>query len=187
MLSGIVFCLSTLVSSPSWSLVDPGVDTSIRGISAVDAEVCWIGTKSGVARTADGGKTWRFSKIGGDELDFRDLHAFDGQRCVAMSAGKGNASRVYTTSDGGEAWQLVYQNTEGDGFFNGIAFWDDRRGILAGDPVGGRLFLLTTSDGGASWERIAGSAAPKMEDGEHAFAASGAPPLCRPQWRGSSY
>ena len=165
--------IASLTVPPSWTVVDPGFETSIRGISAVDAQVCWIGTKSGVARTKDAGKSWSFTKIGGDELDFRDLHAFDAQSCVAMSAGSGEASRIYRSSDGGETWKLVYQNTEASGFFNGIAFVDDRRGILAGDPVGGRLFLLATSDGGESWQRIAEGAAPRMVDGEHAFAASG--------------
>ena len=173
MFAEIIFLLSALLSNPGWSLVDSGVSDSIRGISAVDAQVCWIGTKAGVARTIDGGKTWRFTKIGDEILDFRDLHAFDAQCCVAMSAGQADASRIYRTTDGGESWQLAYQNTEPLGFFNGIAFGDARRGILAGDPVGSRLFLLASTDGGISWRRIAAASAPEMGDGEHAFAASG--------------
>jgi len=173
MLSQILLLFSALVATPSWTLVDSGVDSSIRGISAVDAQVCWIGTRSGVAVTTDGGERWRFTKIGGDELDFRDLHAFDAQRCIAMSAGEGDASRIYRSVDGGRTWELVFQNTEAKGFFNGIAFKDDQNGLLAGDPVGGRLFLLATSDAGESWQRIAEETAPQMVEGEHAFAASG--------------
>ncbi len=173
MLSQIVLLLSALVAPPSWTLVNSGIDSSIRGISAVDARVCWIGTKSGVAVTTDGGESWRFTKIGGDELDFRDLHAFDAQHCVAMSAGEGESSRIYRSVDGGSTWKLVFQNNEAKGFFNGIAFKDDQHGLLAGDPIGGRLFLLATSDGGESWRRIAEGTAPEMVEGEHAFAASG--------------
>ncbi|MGB0581049.1 MAG: WD40/YVTN/BNR-like repeat-containing protein, partial [Limisphaerales bacterium] len=128
-------------SELKWSLVKSGVTNSIRGISAVSQNVCWIGTKSGVARTVDGGKNWRFSKIGGDDLDFRDLHAFAAKRCVAMSAGTGRASRIYLTKDGGTTWKLTHQNTEPKGFFNGFAFRDDKHAMLAGDVVGGRLFL----------------------------------------------
>ncbi|MGI9244049.1 MAG: WD40/YVTN/BNR-like repeat-containing protein, partial [Verrucomicrobiales bacterium] len=173
MISQLFLLIASLAVPPSWTVVDSGLDSSIRGISAVDAQVCWIGTKSGVARTTDAGETWSFTKIGGDELDFRDLHAFDAQHCVAMSAGSGEASKIYRSSDGGKTWKLVFQNTEADGFFNGIAFMDGQRGILAGDPVGGRLFLLATSDGGESWQRVAEDAAPQMVEGEHAFAASG--------------
>ncbi len=158
---------------PTWSMLESGVDSSIRGISAIDAQTCWFGTKTGVARTVNGGKTWEFSKIGDDTLDFRDLHAFDAQRCIAMSAGSGEASRIYRTADGGKSWQLVHQNTEAKGFYNGIAFRDERHGILAGDPIGGRLFLLATDDAGVSWRRIAEADAPAMAADEHAFAASG--------------
>ena len=173
MLTQLILSLSLASPTPEWELVDPGVATSIRGISAVDAQTCWVGTKAGVARTTDGGKTWTFSKIGGDELDFRDLHAFDAQRCVAMSAGSGAASRLYLTADGGKTWKLTYQNLADKAFFNGIAFRDERHGVLAGDPLDGRLFLLATRDGGASWQRIAKDTAPEMGEGEHAFAASG--------------
>ena len=160
-------------TAPRWTLFESGVTNSIRGIGAVAANVCWFGTKSGVARTIDGGVNWRFAKIGGEDLDFRDLHPFDAQHCLAMSAGPGKASRIYLTRDGGKAWQLVHQNKEPKGFFNGFAFRDRHNGILAGDAVGGRLFLLATKDGGATWQRRAEHTAPRMDQEEHAFAASG--------------
>jgi len=157
----------------TWSCQNSGVTNSIRGIGAVDAKACWFGTKIGVARTIDGGRNWQFAKIGSNDLDFRDLHAFDSERCVAMSAGIGRASRIYLTRDGGTTWKLTHQNTEAKGFFNGFAFRDEKHGILAGDAIGGRLFLLATDDGGSSWHRIARNTAPRMDEGEHAFAASG--------------
>lgn len=173
MLKTILTLVLLIQSAPAWEPLNSGVTTSIRGISAVDAQVCWLGTKAGVARTTNAGKNWHFTKIGDDSLDFRDLHAFDAQRCIAMSAGTGEASRLYLTSDGGKTWQLTHQNKQPKGFFNGIAFRDKNHGILAGDPIGGKLFLLATDDGGATWHRIAEQNAPKMHDGEHAFAASG--------------
>ena len=160
-------------TAPRWTLFDSGVTNSIRGIGAVAGNVCWFGTKSGVARTIDGGKNWRFTRIGGEKLDFRDLHPFDARRCLAMSAGTGGASRIYLTQDGGVTWQLVHQNNEPQGFFNGFAFRDRDSGILAGDAVGGRLFLLATRDGGETWQRLAEHTAPQMDREEHAFAASG--------------
>ena len=37
---------------------------------------------------------------------------------------------------------------------NRIAFWDEKNGILAGDPVDGRLVVLRTADGGATWRAV---------------------------------
>ena len=173
MIAEFLILLALNSSEPAWEIQKSDVTSSIRGISAASPDVCWFGTKSGVALTVDAGRTWKFTKVGGDDLDFRDLEAIDEKECIAMSAGEGEASRIYRTVDGGESWQLVYQNREAKGFFNGIAFHNEKRGILAGDPVGGRLFLLATEDGGKTWKRIAKKTAPLMGEGEHAFAASG--------------
>lgn len=156
-----------------WELQESGVNTSIRALCAVDEKVCWFGTAKGIiGRTVDGGKTWkRFVVEGAEEVEFRDVEAFDSDRCVAMSVGEGPASRIYRTIDGGETWKLVFQNKAPKGFYDGIAFWDEKNGVLAGDPVDGRLVILRTSDGGASWKEI--KETPKMKEGEHAFAASG--------------
>ncbi|MDA7881204.1 hypothetical protein N9A94_02775 [Akkermansiaceae bacterium] len=156
-----------------WEFQESGVATSIRALCAVDEKVCWFGSAKGtIGRTVDGGETWtRFVVEGAEEVEFRDVEAFDADRCVAMSVGEGTASRIYRTTDGGKIWKLVFQNKAPKGFFDGMAFWDEKNGILAGDPVDGQLVILRTSDGGASWSEIKGT--PKMKEGEHAFAASG--------------
>ncbi|WP_395399981.1 WD40/YVTN/BNR-like repeat-containing protein [Pseudoduganella sp. UC29_106] len=90
-----------------------------------------------------------------------------------MSAGPGDASRLYRTKDGGATWQLLITNPDKDGFWDAIAFWDARNGILFGDPVNGAFRIFTTSDGGDSWQPASdphGLAALKSEG---AFAASG--------------
>jgi photosystem II stability/assembly factor-like uncharacterized protein len=156
-----------------WDSQNSGVKTSIRALCSVDARVCWFGTGKGtIGRTTDGGKSWeRFIVKGAEDVEFRDVEAVDAMRCVAMSVGEGEASRIYRTADGGKTWQLGYQNKAPKGFFDGMAFWDAENGILAGDPVDGHLFLLRTADGGATWKRM--DSTPKMKVGEHAFAASG--------------
>jgi len=180
-LTGIVlklFCISLtpcLAKEPQWKweLQKSGVKTSIRALCAVDEKVCWFGTGNGtIGRTADGGNAWeRFVVEGAEGVEFRDVEAFDENRCMAMSVGEGRASRIYRTVDGGENWKMVFQNKAPKGFFNGMAFWDEKNGILAGDPVDGQLVILRTTDGGASWKAVADT--PKMKEGEHAFAASG--------------
>ena len=70
-----------------------------------------------------------------------------------MSAGPGDKSRIYKTSDAGEHWTLQLTNPDPKGFFDAIAFWDAQHGIVVGDPLEGRAEVLTTDDGGASWQR----------------------------------
>jgi photosystem II stability/assembly factor-like uncharacterized protein len=173
MITSLLISLSLALEAPIWTIQDSGVTTSIRGISAVDAKVCWFGTQSGVARTIDGGVNWVFTKIGEETLDFRDLHAISETKCIAMSAGEGVSSRIYRTVNSGKTWKLCFQNEEPKGFFNGIAFRNEKQGVLAGDPVDGCLFLLSTDDGGVTWKRMAEDSAPKMDEGENSFAASG--------------
>ena len=70
-----------------------------------------------------------------------------------MSAGPGDKSRIYKTSDAGEHWTLQFTNPDPKGFFDAIAFWDAQHGIVVGDQLDGRAEVLTTDDGGASWQR----------------------------------
>lgn len=102
-------------------------------------------------------------------LDFRGLHTFDGRAILLMSAGSGPKSSIYRSPDSGQHWKLVHQNQVADGFFDCIAMYDALRGLVVGDPVDGKFFLLTTANGGATWSRIDG---PTARDGEGAFAAS---------------
>ena len=80
---------------------------------------------------------------------------------------------IYRTDDGGNSWSLQFVNQHPDGFFDCMAFWDSRRGVVYGDEIDGELFVLRTEDGGESWVRVAGGGLPRAQDGEGGFAASG--------------
>lgn len=144
---------------------------SFRGLSVVDNNVAWIsGSQGTVGRTSDGGKTWDLRQVAGyEKLDFRSLYAFDAER--AMIANAGSPAYVLRTEDGGKSWVTVFTSTHADAFFDGIDFWNDREGLLYGDPIDGKLLLLRTTDGGKSWTPVA--TAPQLEKGEASFAASG--------------
>lgn len=151
-------------------------EASLRGISAASDSSVWASGSGGtVLRSTDGGAVWKQIQVpGAEELDFRDIEAFDARRAVILASGPGEASRVYRTEDGGLTWTETLRNPDADGFFDGIAFWTPSRGVLYGDPVDGCFSVWTTRDGGRSWHRVRARDLPPAQPGEHAFAASGA-------------
>ncbi|MDX2036756.1 MAG: hypothetical protein SFX72_08895 [Isosphaeraceae bacterium] len=64
-------------------------------------------------------------------------------------------------------------NLEERGFLDAMAFWDDGRGIVLGDPVDGRFQILLTEDGGRRWTPLDPAGMPAALPHESAFAASG--------------
>ncbi len=167
-----------LPSQAAWEFQpsNAGANVNFRAVQAVSAKVVWVGGSSGtILRTLDGGITWEKQEVpGAGQLDFRGVAAFDADTAIAMSAGeaeKGQA-RIYRTTDGGKNWQLVFQTEQKGVFFDGVAFWDRRNGLVFSDPPDGKWFILTTSDGGQTWRRLAPDGLPPMLPNESAFAAS---------------
>lgn len=160
------------LAAQSWTPQHSNTTASLRGIFAVNDRVAWAsGTAGTYLRTSDGGATWTAAQVpGAEKLDFRDVHALDDRTAWLMSAGAGDASRIYHTTDAGAHWTLQFVNPDPTGFFDAIAFWDAQRGLAVGDPVRGHFVVLETADGGAHWAKRAG---PESLPGEGAFAASG--------------
>jgi len=183
-LAGLVFAVGTvtaLAGTPqtkykvSFVPQKSGVESSFRGLSAVNKKVAWVsGTGGTILRTIDGGLTWATSRVpGADSLDFRDVAAFDEYTSYILSAGPGDNSRIYKTTDGGDTWHRQFTNSFETGFFDGFDFWDRVHGIAYSDPVAGRPLVITTMDGGGHWLRVAPENLPKIEKDEYGFAASG--------------
>ncbi|HEV3306870.1 MAG TPA: hypothetical protein VGZ91_10565 [Candidatus Sulfotelmatobacter sp.] len=151
---------------------------SLRGVSAVSQQIAWAsGTHGTYLRTTDAGRTWIPAQVpNAGTLDFRGVVAFSADEAFLMSAGPGDQSRIYHTSDAGQHWQLQFTSSNPKAFFDSIAFWDSTHGIVLGDPVpddSGQLKfqLLITSDG-QTWAPIPSSQLPPAIEGEGAFAAS---------------
>jgi photosystem II stability/assembly factor-like uncharacterized protein len=126
------------------------------------------------ARTTDGGKNWSVGTVpGAEKLDFRDVEAFGETTAYLLSAGPGDASRIYKTTDHGKSWVMQFKSADPAAFFDAIAFWDEKNGIALGDPVKGMFQLIVTKDGGANWKPLAAKTLPPALSGEGAFAASG--------------
>jgi photosystem II stability/assembly factor-like uncharacterized protein len=173
--AGLIAVVATLSPAQEYYLQRGFTTEDLRGVSAVSSLIAWAsGTHGTYLRTLDGGATWKAARVPGAEaLDFRDVKAIGADQAYLMSAGPGNRSRIFHTSDGGDSWTQQLVNPDLTGFFDCMAFWDAGHGIALGDPVDGHFVIFTTSDSGAHWARLPSQNMPEAIPGEGAFAASG--------------
>src|SRR5262245_53910689 len=174
-LAAALLGLCDSITFGQWQTQDIDSQADFRGLCVVSSKVAWVsGTKGTVARTTDGGKTWSVATVpGAEKLDFRDVEAFGETTAYLLSAGPGDASRIYKTVDGGKSWTMQFKSADPDAFFDAIAFWDEQHGIALGDPIERQFQLIATADGGTNWKPIAAKTLPQALPGEGAFAASG--------------
>lgn len=148
--------------TPLWEPLPLGSAASFRTAWFADAETGWIAGGSYsipgglMGRTADGGKTWRFtsglipSAPGRPGVDITALHFFDRRRGLAASSD----GRILSTEDGGDNWAIVHGGGNRLQPLFDFAFIGEQVGWAAG--AGG---LLHTLDGGRTWLAI-----PQPED-----------------------
>ena len=174
----ILLLLSTAVAQPSPQVAISHTTEGLRGVSAVSRDVVWAsGTHGTYLRTVDAGVTWTAAQVpDAGTLDFRGVVAFSADEAFLMSSGPGEQSRIYHTSDAGKHWDLQFTNKNPKGFFDSIAFWDAKHGVVLGDPVAdesGKLaFEVLMTDDGQTWRVLPDAKMPAAMDGEGAFAAS---------------
>jgi photosystem II stability/assembly factor-like uncharacterized protein len=177
------FLILLLFSAVTVAQSGPRVQTShttenLRGVSVGTRQVGWAsGTHGTYLRTSDGGQTWTSGQVSdATNLDFRAVVGFSADDAFLMSSGSGDQSRIYHTSDGGQHWKLQFTNSNPKGFFDSMAFWDPKHGIVVGDPIPddkGKLhFELLETEDGESWQPIPPSQLPEANEGEGSFAAS---------------
>lgn len=152
--------------------------TSLRGLSVVDDNTIWVsGSRGTIARSIDGGKTFTYTQLKGyEKSDFRDIEAFDENRAIIMSSG--TPALILKTTDGGNTWKEVFRQNNSAYFLDAMDFWDEKRGILVGDPINGHFVLLQTNDGGETWQELDTTKTAKAMEGEAVFAASGTSLRC---------
>lgn len=168
----LALLLNHMCCAQSWQPVTVPTTASLRGLRAVSSDIVWAsGTGGTVIRTVDGGQSWSVMAVpGAEKLDFRGIWAWDADTAFVMSSGKAEdgLARIYRTTNGGKDWAPAFEQKTPGVFFDAIAFWDRRHGIVLSDPVEGRFLIFLTDDGGATWRQ---SSAPSLP-GEGAFAAS---------------
>ncbi|HQW68926.1 MAG TPA: oxidoreductase [Flavobacterium sp.] len=84
----------------------------------------------------------------------------------------GNPANIFKINKKDLFVKNVYTETHEKVFYDSVNFWNEKEGILIGDPIENCLSILITRDGGNSWNKIPCSNLPKTVDGEAAFAAS---------------
>lgn len=150
---------------------------NLRGVSVVSQKVAWASGAHGTYLRTTDGRIWIPEQVpGAESLDFRGVVAFSADEAFLMSAGPGEQSRIYHTTDAGRHWQLQFTNTNPKGFFDSIAFWDRTHGIVLGDPIpdetGKLKFELLVTEDGQTWHPMPAGQIPPALAGEGAFAAS---------------
>jgi photosystem II stability/assembly factor-like uncharacterized protein len=156
----------------TWTNILSGTESSFRGLSVVNNRIAWLGGSKGtVGYTVDGGTTWTFNQLKGyEKLDFRSVYAFNEKKVVIANAG--SPAFILLTTDGGLNWKEVYRDDHPDAFIDGTDFWNEKEGMMYGDPIDGHMLILRTKDGGGSWEKLPVDKRPQLDAGEASFAAS---------------
>jgi photosystem II stability/assembly factor-like uncharacterized protein len=169
----LLFLINIGLRAQEFKSIETSVNSSFRGLCIVNEHLVFVsGSKGYLGRSTDAGNTWKFEQLRGFEnSDFRTLHAHTEQQIILANAG--SPAVVLFTENSGATWDTVYFNAHADAFIDGIAFWNKKEGIIYGDPISGRMFILTTKDGGKSWQELPEAKRPELKAGEASFAASG--------------
>lgn len=164
---------SKVFKEPIWQELNSPFKSSLRGIFAVDNSTCWASGSNGkILLTLNGGETWLDRSMPSlDTLQFRDIHAFDKDRAIVLSAGL--PAVIAQTENGGREWVISYFNMEKGLFFDAMDFWDEKHGIAFSDSPDSLLYIMTTKDGGEHWKVLEDSLRPQVFPHQGGFAASG--------------
>lgn len=169
----ILTCLSQTTIAQDVEVLQEGKPVSLRGLSVVSDRVAWVsGSKGTVAKTIDSGKTWQWMTVQGfEQIDFRDIEAFSETEALIM--GVAAPAYILRTIDGGNSWQVVYENRDTTMFLDAMEFWNEQSGIVLGDPQQGKFYIARTFTGGRQWQTIPEQNYPVAHPGEACFASSG--------------
>ena len=136
--------------SQTWTAQTSGVTTSLNCVSAVDANIGWIGGNGGVIlKTVNGGVNW--TNVANGTVGTADIYAISALSASVCLVSTSPANTfVYRTSDGGTTWTQVF--TQVGGFIDDIRFKDANNGIMYGDPVSARWSIWRTTNAGVTWD-----------------------------------
>lgn len=147
--------------------------TTIRALQVINDSTLWFAGSNGYwGNTQDNGVTWFTKQLKIDSIvpEFRSISVTDNGAIFLVSILKPAA--IFKSTNRGNSWKIVYQDTDTNAFFDAIEFWDSQNGILLGDAINGCFHVAITNDGGETWNRVNCDNLPVALDGENPFAAS---------------
>ncbi len=174
MLSAQELAPNNQADQPRLTPQNSGTTNGLIAVWPVDTRVVWACGRNGTFTvTTDGGHTWNAGVVPGAEtLQFRDVQAFSDKVAYLLSIGDHPGSfRIYKTEDGGVTWVVQFKNENPNAFYDGFAFWTQRRGIAHSDSVNGEFPDRRTLNG-MTWNSIRDNMPPALP-GEFSFASSG--------------
>ncbi|MGB3948215.1 MAG: YCF48-related protein, partial [Bacteroidia bacterium] len=133
----------------TWTSLTSGTTASLIGVSAIDANTCYVSGVGGVIlKTTDGGNSW----VPQTSNTIKDLYAIlftNANNGYAV----GNDGAAFKTTNGGATWTQMSVPTGTVVSFRHINFIDDTTGYIAGGtPPGGTPgTILKTTDAGVTW------------------------------------
>ena len=136
-------------------------------IAALNAQDCWLYSRSYILRTTDGGKTWQDQTNAfspqlrqGQPEPPRFLDVTDGILPAGMQVGQSQSTAFYTTHDGGATWSMTaqLQGTAVGGIPQVLDtdFLDMNHWFVVDIQLGHAFNTVVhvTSDGGSNWTTI---------------------------------
>ncbi len=175
-----------------WESHDPGYPVPNLGCGSVDVvtnNIVWaahasysvndtlygyfIDSLSRVARTNDGGQTWKISQVPiGNPAFLVNITAIDANTAwICGIDGGGGGSKIFKTEDAGETWN--YQSSAAwdpiVSWVDFVHFWSPAKGITMGDPRDGEFEIYLTANGGQFWTRVTGDKIPDPLPGEFGY------------------
>ena len=169
----MIMLIAFAANSQTIKILTGGSKTNLRGLSVVDNKTLWVSGSNGtVGRSLDAGATWKWMAVKGfEKTDFRDIEAFD--KTTAIIMGIEEPAYILRTINGGDDWQVVFENKNKGMFLDAMEFWNEQAGIVIGDPIKNKFFIARTFDGGKTWQDIPENKRPVADSGEACFASSG--------------
>lgn len=175
MLKQLVFIFLLLIyhSTKAQKIIELNSNTSssFRGLSVVNDDIIWIsGSQGKVLKSINGGQSFNTYTVKGfEKMDFRDIEAFDSLQAIIISISE--PAFVLKTFDGGKNWKIVFTDSAKGMFLDALCFYNNKYGLIVGDPIINNPFLISSNDEGDSWKKVDNEL--RIDTGEALFASSG--------------
>jgi len=139
--------------------------------SGAVSEVWFAGSKGMFGYINQDGETWKIDSIKQDTFlpHFRGIaNTTDYNFLLAID----RPAQIFSSNKSGDQWKVVYYEDTAGVFYDAIAFWDDKEGIVIGDPTEECMAVLISRTSGQFWEKLNCDKLGAAFEGEAAFAAS---------------